>query len=262
LQGLPLIEHIHQCGNGCDLWVIRYFFVISAIFLACLTDTKINVRIRRAMNYQTLLIRYVVLATVITSFSHFGINNSFATEKVRTADLHAHHQVKNKSRQNYTSSVHVYSMLDEELLDSHGVKRSLKKVIESGKPVLLNFIFTTCPSLCPILSATFSQFQKKIKDDVTQPLLISISIDPEHDTPEKLAAYAKKFKAKDNWIFLTGNFGGITAIEKSFDAYRGEKMNHVPLTFLHKPGQADWVRIEGFTSAKDLLAEYYQLISE
>ena len=215
------------------------------------------------MNYQIPFIRYIaILVTVLTIFSNLIVSNSFAAKKVLFADPHAHHQVKNKSGAKYKKSLQAYNVLEEEFIDSHGNKRSLRKLIDSGKPVLLDFIFTTCPSFCPILSATFSQFQKKLKDDVIQPLLISISIDPEHDTPEKLAAYAKKFNADENWIFLTGNVGSITAVEKSFDAYRGEKMNHVPLTFLHKPRQTDWVRIEGFTSAKDLLGEYYQLVSE
>jgi protein SCO1/2 len=91
----------------------------------------------------------------------------------------------------------------------------------SGKPVTLadlrgkiwiaDFIYTTCPGPCPILSGRFSELQKAVAfaPDVR---LVSISSDPENDTPEVLRAYADRFHATDRWLFLTGNKTQIHAL--------------------------------------------------
>ena len=132
----------------------------------------------------------------------------------------------------------------------------------SGRPVALNFIFTTCTTICPVLSATFSQAQEDLQEQSTPPIMISVSIDPDHDTPERLADYAKSFHAGPGWLFLTGSKGSLLEIQKSFDAYRGDKLNHVPLTFLRASPNSSWVRLEGFTSARELNEEYEELISD
>jgi protein SCO1/2 len=91
--------------------------------------------------------------------------------------------------------------------------------------------------------------------------MVSISIDPEHDTPARLNAYAAKFHAGPQWRFLTGSLPDTIAVQKAFDAYRGEKASHVPLTFLHASPGAPWVRIEGFVSAGELMHEYRALVA-
>lgn len=73
-----------------------------------------------------------------------------------------------------------------------------------GKVWVADFIYTTCPGPCPLLSGSFSSLQKEVAfaPDVR---LVSISTDPGHDTPEVLAAYARRFQAGDRWLFLTGD---------------------------------------------------------
>ena len=92
--------------------------------------------------------------------------------------------------------------------------------------------------------------------------MISITIDPEQDTPERLKEYAGRFKAESGWLFLTGSIDNIIATQKAFDAYRGDKMNHVPLTFLRSTQDGSWVRLEGFASANEVVAEYRQHLSQ
>jgi protein SCO1/2 len=128
--------------------------------------------------------------------------------------------------------------------------------------VLLQFIFTTCPTVCPVMSGTFSAAQEKLGADLARVRMISISIDPEQDTPERLREYARRFKAGRQWLFLTGNLDDIVAVQKSFDAYRGNKMRHEPLTFLRAAHGKTWVRLDGLMSAAQLVAEYRRLMSQ
>jgi protein SCO1/2 len=103
------------------------------------------------------------------------------------------------------------------------------------------------------MSATFEQVQRELGEDAGKVLMVSVSIDPEQDTPSALAAYAKRFHAGPQWTFLTGSLEDSIAVQKAFDAYRGDKMNHAPLTLLRGAPDAAWIRFDGFATAGDLV---------
>ncbi len=111
-----------------------------------------------------------------------------------------------------------YPALDFTLTDQDGQPFTLSQL--RGKVVLLDFIFTQCPGPCPLLSLTFSQLQKKLGEhlgkDVT---LLSVTIDPRHDTPEVLKDYAKRYEADlSGWKFLTGGARDIVVTATAFGA--------------------------------------------
>ena len=91
--------------------------------------------------------------------------------------------------------------------------------------------------------------------------LVTISIDPENDTPSSLTEYAKKFSAGPNWDFYTGTREASLTLQKAFKAYRGDKMNHASLILLRSaPGQS-WVRLEGFVSPDEVVSEFNGLLA-
>ncbi len=152
-----------------------------------------------------------------------------------------------------------YSLPDVNVTRMDGTAMSLTAALSSGSPVILNFIFTTCTAVCPMLTATFEQFQRELGDEQHSVSMISISIDPEHDTPAKLREYAQKYHAGTQWRFYTGELNNILTVQKAFDVYRGNKMSHIPVMLLRKAPDAPWVRLDGFASAQDLISEYKQL---
>jgi protein SCO1/2 len=172
-------------------------------------------------------------------------------------DHHAHHM--QAMQQPSARTVKAYDLPDIPLVGMDKSRTSLRAELDSGKPVMLNFIFTTCTAICPVMSATFAQVQKALGPERENLRLVSISIDPEHDTPERLKAYAAKFGAGAEWRFLTGTPADVAGIQRAFDAYRGGKMNHVPLTLLRASPGAPWVRLDGFASAEQLVREYRAL---
>lgn len=163
----------------------------------------------------------------------------------------------------YTTTQQSYQVPEVNLLTTESEEVALASLLNADDtPVLLNFIFTTCPGICPVMSATFSQFQQQLGTEANSKVrMISISIDPEYDTPALLKEYAKTYQAGPQWHFLTGRLEDVIAIQKAFDIYRGAKMNHDPVTFLRASATAPWTRIEGLTRGVDLLAEYQQLSS-
>jgi protein SCO1/2 len=179
-------------------------------------------------------------------------------ETASAADPHAHHRHMLESKA-YSRSERYYDLPDLAVVDMNGESSSLLEEISTDQPMMLNFIFTTCTTICPVMSATFAQVQEGLGAGRGQVRMVSISIDPEHDTPERLHAYAARFKAGSQWQFLTGSREDIVAIQKAFDAYRGTKANHVPLTFLRASAGTPWVRLEGLASASDVIREYEKL---
>ena len=162
----------------------------------------------------------------------------------------------------YKKTLEDYQVPDILLLDQEGNEIQFRKYLDSGKPVIMDFIFTTCTTICPVLSVSFAYFQKKLGEDADKVMLVSISIDPDNDTPELLKEYIGKYGAKPGWDAFTGKRSNILEVLTTFDAYVGNKMNHFPLTIMRGPGDKQWVRLYGLLSASDLKNEYRQLIEE
>jgi protein SCO1/2 len=160
----------------------------------------------------------------------------------------------------YKRTVHDYSMPDVTLFNQDGKKVQFNSVVKQGKVVILDFIFGTCTTICPVLSASFVNFQNKLGPDAGKVQLISVSIDPEHDTPKVLKEYLKKFRAKPGWDFLTGKKGDIESVMNAFNAYTADKMAHYPLTFIYSPVQNRWFRIDGLVATSELMDEYQKAL--
>ena len=147
------------------------------------------------------------------------------------------------------------------LVREDGKSVSLPHELDDGRPVLLNFIFTTCSSICPLTSRTLEEFQHKLGSEAARVHLMSISIDPEQDTPARLSEYARKFHAGPEWQYYTGTVVASLAAQRAFDVYRGEKMSHTPVTLMRAAPGEPWLRIEGFVTPEELLDDYRNLLA-
>ena len=100
----------------------------------------------------------------------------------------------------------------------------------SKTPSIVNFVFTRCKDFCPALSKKMQFIQRQIPDA----RLVSISVDPEYDTPKILQEYGKRFKAGDSWFFLTGTRDQITTTNSAFQqAYRKNRSEDDTPNILH-----------------------------
>jgi protein SCO1 len=147
------------------------------------------------------------------------------------------------------------------LVREDGRRVSLPGELDDGRPVLLNFIFTTCSSICPLTSRTLEEFQRKLGPQAARVHLMSISIDPEQDTPARLTEYARKFHAGPEWQYYTGTLAASIAAQRAFDVYRGEKMSHTPVTLMRAAPGKPWLRIEGFVTPDELVENYRNLLA-
>jgi protein SCO1 len=173
---------------------------------------------------------------------------------------HAGHDHHTEKPGIYSSTAAMYSVPDVKLLDLSGAEVALQNLLSGHSPVILNFIFTTCTAICPVMSATFQQVQDQLGSNRRNVLLVSISIDPENDTPAKLKEYASRYQVGSQWKMLTGSLENSILVEKAFGVFNGDKMNHTPVTFLKAQGaESQWVRLDGLANASDIINEFDKL---
>ena len=162
----------------------------------------------------------------------------------------------------YERTEKVYVVPDVVLINQDREKIRLVELLKSDKPVLLDFIYGTCTTICPVLSASFSNMQRKLGEDSDQIQLVSVSIDPEYDTPEVMAEYLSRYRAKPGWDYLTGTREDIDKVMHAFDAYVQDKMSHYPLTLIRSPEGDRWIRIYGLVGTSELMREYETLYNK
>lgn len=204
----------------------------------------------------------VTLAVSVGLYVAFVATNSDAGTASRSVDPAPAHCLANPPGAEYQRRLSDYSLPDVGLTTADGAEVRAVDLLETPQPVMLNFIFTSCNTICPVLSATFAQVRKLLGAEAERVRFVSISIDPEQDTPATLAAYARRYGADGHWQFLTGTRDDIIRLQRAFDAYRGNKMSHVPLTFVRLDADGPWLRLEGFPRAADLVREYRALGDE
>jgi protein SCO1/2 len=153
-----------------------------------------------------------------------------------------------------------------ELTDQNGQVFGTQQLL--GHIWIADFVYTTCPGPCPMISSRMAETQKPLRD--TDVKLVSFSVDPEHDTPAVLRRYADKLKAQPNrWKFLTGDENTIYRLIRE-----GFKLTTIPngasgpihstrLVLVDRSGA-----IRGYYEATDadaitrLLADVHHLLQE
>ena len=158
-------------------------------------------------------------------------------------------------------STAAYRVPDVQLVRQDGKAVSLAEEMNDGRPVVLNFIFTSCEAICPMMTQTFAVFQRKLGAESAQVHLMSISIDPEQDTPPRLRDYAGRFRSGPGWNFYTGTTAASVAAQKAFNVFRGEKMDHTAVTLMRAAPGAGWQRLDGFATPDDLIKQYHVLVA-
>jgi protein SCO1 len=120
------------------------------------------------------------------------------------------------------------------LIDEHGARFALDKL--AGKVVVVAFAYTTCVDVCPLITAALRQTQIALgPQERSEVQLLSITTDPEIDSPKMLSAYAKRYSAElNNWAFLTGDRAALAQVWKNFGVGVKRRarglFDHTPLT--------------------------------
>src|SRR5262252_2438238 len=112
-----------------------------------------------------------------------------------------------------------------------------------GKIVLISFIYTNCPDICPLTTARIAQVEDKLGDMVGRDIFfVSMTVDPERDTPERLKEFATAFDAGPGWLFLTGKPEDIRAINYKLGDRSRKLSEHRNEIVLGNDTTGEWAR--------------------
>ena len=149
-------------------------------------------------------------------------------------------------------SAHV-TVPDIEVIDQNNHKLHFYRDLVKGRSVAINFIFTTCTTICPPMTANFASVQRKMLERGQKNLhLISVTVDPENDTPAKLKTYSEMFNAQPGWTFVTGNRSQLELLWNAFSITAGNKLDHSPTVAIGNDTRHEWVFASGLNSPEKL----------
>lgn len=150
-----------------------------------------------------------------------------------------------------------------ELLNQDGRQvRFLSDVIKD-RVAIIDTVFTTCTTICPVMGANYARLGKTLKDRLGHDvIMISVSVDPVNDTPSRLKTWSAKFYKGPGWILLTGPKSQVDTLLKSLGLYTPEPQDHQSSVLIGNQSSG-WIRasalsspdkwlkiIDGFSTAK------------
>jgi protein SCO1/2 len=180
-----------------------------------------------------------------------------SAEKERGGHDHASHDhsAHAKAPEKEVESAADIDLRNRTLVDQHGRKVEFVKDVIADRIVVMDFVFTTCTNVCPILSAVLAQVQRSLGDAVGDEVaLVSLTVDPVRDTPRRLEAYASKHRAGPGWTWLTGPKSDVEDVLIGLGAYSVNFEDHPPMVVVGDPRTGQWSRFFGFPSPKRIVA--------
>ena len=149
------------------------------------------------------------------------------------------------------------------LVDQDGKKISFYDDLLKGRVVAINFIYTTCIAICPMQGNQFARLQEKLGERLgKEVLLISISADPETDSPEKLKTWLSRFGAKQGWTFVTGEKSEIDRLSRALTGDEARRGDHSPAMFIGNYDKGMWKRVYGLAEPERLTTMLVNMTAE
>jgi cytochrome oxidase Cu insertion factor (SCO1/SenC/PrrC family) len=137
---------------------------------------------------------------------------------------------------------------DIPLVTHRGAAVHFHRDLVRGRVVALNFIFTSCKGVCPPLGTNFAALSHRMRDHLGKDLaMISVSVDPVNDTPDRLAEWSRRFDPDPGWTLVTGRKHDVDRLLKALGVYAADKTQHSPFILLGDESSGTWSRLHGLT---------------
>ena len=176
---------------------------------------------------------------------------------VRAHD-HSHHQ-QQEAAATAPSTVRI-KLPDTVLTDQNGKTARFKSETVADRLVVINFIYTTCTTVCPVQSALLADLQQRLGDGVGREVsLISVTVDPVRDTPLRLKTYSAQYQAGPGWSFLGGSKQAVDEVLTAFGVYTPNFADHPAVVLVGDPRSGEWTRFFGFPGSDQIMARVKQL---
>lgn len=194
-------------------------------------------------------------------------NNVQATE---SHDHHQHHDPHAKHKQMGTAGMEEQSQGGAELdipetalLNQYGQSVNFRQDVVADNIVVMDFIYTSCTTVCPVLSAVMAQVQRKLEPRIGHGVsLVSLTVDPVRDNPQRLLDYSRQHDAGPGWTWLTGSKPAVDSVLVSLGTYTPNFVDHPSLVMVGDVKTGQWTRFYGFPSPDRIVATVNKLLKE
>ncbi len=135
---------------------------------------------------------------------------------------------------------------DIPVLDQNGKKLKFYSDLVRGRTVAIDFIYTNCTAICPMVTSNFRMVQDKLAARIGKDVeLISISIDPVTDTPAKLKEFSAQFEPGPGWTFVTGALPDIAKLLDKLGQPLGKPEDHAQVVLVRNDKDGGWTHVDG-----------------
>ena len=182
----------------------------------------------------------------------------------RAATAHdMHHHAAPVDTQAQAASVTLH---DIQLVDSDGRPVRFKSEAIGSRIVVVDFIYTTCTTICPVTSAIFGNVQRRLIDELGEQFgrdvkLVTLTVDPATDTPQRLKDYAGNFGSPAGWLWLTGDKPKVDKVLTGLGAYAADFTRHAGAVLIGDAGSGNWTRLYGVADPADIVARVERLLA-
>ena len=143
---------------------------------------------------------------------------------------------------------------DASVIDQNGRRLHFYRDLVAQKVVVVAFFFTECRDACPVIAYTLSHLQTALGDRLGRDVsLISVSLDPQHDTPATMASWAKRHGVKPGWTLVTGQSDDLTRITRAFTGDTARPGLHSIVIYIGNDRSGEWIRDSGSLSTEHYL---------
>ena len=152
---------------------------------------------------------------------------------------------------------------DVELINQDGQKMQFYSDVLKNKVVIINAFFSTCTSVCPPMNRNLEKVQDALGERLGKDaFLVSITIDPETDTPTRLKEYSRRFHARPGWIFLTGKKENVDWALYKLGQYVETKGDHSTVIIIGNEPKGLWKKALGLAKSDELVRIVEDVIND
>jgi protein SCO1/2 len=150
-----------------------------------------------------------------------------------------------------------------ELINQDGQTVRFYTDVLKNKVVVINAFFTTCTGICPPMNRNFEKIQEALGDRLGKEVfLVSISVDPETDTPARLKEYGRRFHARPGWVFLTGKKENVDWALYKLGQYVEKKDDHTSIFIIGNEPKGLWKKAFGLAKPEELIKIVEDVIND
>jgi protein SCO1/2 len=163
-------------------------------------------------------------------------------------DPHAKHRAMMKQQDPAPAAEFAdIDLRDRLLLNQDGEEVRFVSDVIGDNIVVMDFVYTTCTTVCPVLSALFTQVQTQLGDDLgNEVVMVSMTVDAVRDTPPRLKAYSARHRAGEGWVWLTGAKPTMDDVLTGLGAYSVNFEEHPAMVIVGDGRSGEWKRMFGF----------------